>query len=253
MARKRSKYNRKRTRGRFSFLYKLLTFVVICGAISVALTLFFKIETMPVSGNVRYRQEEIIEASGIQPGDNMFLMNKFNAAEKITANLPYIESVQIRRQVPSTLQIQVTECTSPVAIRQDNSIWLISGTEKIVDQLGISAWENYPQLTGIRLVAPVIGQPVVIETESENAQAQLFALLQQLEQKGMLADTQAIHLEDTSVIVLRYLDRFDVIFSYDANFDYKLDYLRAVIERLEINETGSIDMTQNDKASFIPN
>ena len=227
--------------------------MVICGAISVALTLFFKIETMSVSGNVRYRQDEIVEASGIQLGDNMFLMNKFNAAEKITANLPYIESVQIRRQVPSTLQIQVTECTSPVAVKQDNSIWLISGTGKIVDQLGISAWEKYPQLTGVRLVDPVIGQPAAVEAEAENAQAQLFTLLRQLEQKEMLADTQAIRLEDTSVIVLRYLNRFDVIFSYGADFDYKLDYLRAVIERLEINETGSIDMTQNDKASFIPN
>ena len=253
MARKRSKYNRKRTRGRFSFLYKLLTFVVICGAISVALTLFFKIETMSVSGSVRYRQEEIIEASGIQPGDNMFLMNKFNAAGKITADLPYIESVQIRRQVPSTLQIQVTECTSPIAIKQDNSIWLISGTGKIVDQLGISAWENYPQLTGVRLVDPAIGQPAAVAAEAENAQAQFFTLLQQLEQKEMLADIQAIHMEDTSVIILRYLNRFDVVFSYGADFDYKLDYLRAVIERLEINETGSIDMTQNDKASFIPN
>ena len=253
MTRKRSKYNRKRARGRFSFLYKLLTFVVICGAICVALTLFFKIETISVSGNVRYRQEEIAEASGIQVGDNMFLMNKFNAAEKITAKLPYIESVQIRRQVPSTLQIQVAECTSPIAIKQDGSIWLINGTGKIVDQLGISAWENYPQLTGLRLADPAIGQPVAVEAEAENIRAQLFTLLHQLEQKEMLTDTQAIHLEDTAVITLRYLNRFDVIFNYGADFDYKLDYLRAVVERLEVNENGSIDMTQNDKASFIPN
>ena len=34
--------------------------------------------------------------------------------------------------------------------------------------------------------------------------------------------------------------------------DYKLDYLLAVVERLEVNEKGRIDMTQEDKASFIP-
>ena len=252
MARKRSKYNRKRARGRFSFLYKLLTFLVICGAISVALTLFFKIEAIPVSGNIRYRQEEIVEASGIRVGDNMFLMNKFNAAENITAKLPYIETVQIRRQIPSTLQINVTECTIPAAIKQEDSIWLISGTGKIVDQLGIASWSNYPQVTGIRLVDPAISQPVEVEAEAENTKTQLFSLLHQLEEKEMLTDTQTIHMEDTSVITMRYLNRFDVIFSHDADFDYKLDYLCAVIERLEVNETGSIDMTQDDKASFIP-
>ena len=34
--------------------------------------------------------------------------------------------------------------------------------------------------------------------------------------------------------------------------DYKLDYLLAVVERLEVNEKGAIDMTQEGKASFIP-
>ena len=31
-----------------------------------------------------------------------------------------------------------------------------------------------------------------------------------------------------------------------------LDYLAAVVEKLEANEKGTIDMTQDGKASFIP-
>ena len=227
---------------------------MICGAISVALTLFFKIETFSVSGNVRYHQDEVVEASGIHIGDNMFLMNKFNAAESITSQLPYIETVQIRRQIPTTLQIHVTECASPAAINQSGNVWLISGTGKIVDKLGLTAWSNYPQLIGIRLIDPVIGQPINVEaqTDTEDIQTQLFSLLHQLAQKEMFSDVQSIHLEDPSVITLRYLNRFDVVLNHDADFSYKLDYLCAVIERLEGNETGSIDMTQDDKASFIP-
>ncbi len=226
--------------------------MVICGAISVALTLFFKIELISVSGNVRYRQEEVLEASGIRSGDNLFLMNKFGAAENITSQLPYVETVQIRRQIPTTLQIHVTECISPVAIKQDGDIWLLSGSGKIVDKLGVAAWESYPQLTGIRLVDPVIGQPMKVETEMENSRVQLLTLLQQLTEKEMLHDVQVIHMEDTSLITLRYLDRFDVMVNHDADFGYKLDYLRAVVDRLEINETGTIDMTHDDKAGFIP-
>ena len=252
MARRRSKYNRKRTQGRFSFLYKLLTFAIICGAISVALALFFKIETVHVTGNSRYREEEILEASGIRIGDNMFLMNKFRAAESVTALLPYVETVQIRRQIPTTLQIDVTECSTPAAIKQDGTVWLINGDGKIVDSVSSAVWSDYPQVTGITLLDPVIGQTIAVEAEAESSYMKLFDLLGQLERREMLSDVQAIHLEDSSVITMRYLDRFDVIFGYEADFAYKLDYLCAVVQRLEVNETGTIDMTQNDKASFIP-
>ena len=252
MARRRSKYNRRRTRGRFSFLYKMLTFVAICGAISVALALFFKIETINITGTNRYSQEEVLTASGIQIGDNMFLMNKFNAAEQITSSLPYIETVQIRRQIPTTLQIDVRECTAPAAIQSDDQVWLISGAGKIVDCVGNASWEEYAQITGIPLLDPVIGQIITVEAGKEPIKQQLFSLLQQLDNKGMLRDVQAIHFEDSTTITLHYLDRFDVIMNYGADFSYKLEYLQAVVQRLEINETGTIDMTQDDKASFIP-
>ena len=68
----------------------------------------------------------------------------------------------------------------------------------------------------------------------------------------MLGDVQTIVLSDDSLLVLRYLDRFDVTLRRDADLNYKLSYLLAVMGRLEVNEKGRIDMTQEDKASFIP-
>ena len=51
---RRSRRNRRRSRGRFAFLYRLLCFVLICAAIVGALVLFFKVDTISVSGNDRY-------------------------------------------------------------------------------------------------------------------------------------------------------------------------------------------------------
>ena len=115
MARRR-RYNHKRRRGSLSFLYKLLAFVLICTAISLALTLFFRIRSIEVSGNDRYTRQEIIDAAGVSEGDNMFLMNKYSAAERIRKALPYIETVQFRRSLPDGLSIIVTECVDPAAI-----------------------------------------------------------------------------------------------------------------------------------------
>ena len=48
--------------------------MLICTAISLALTLFFRIRSIEVSGNDRYTRQEIIDAAGVNEGDNLCLM-----------------------------------------------------------------------------------------------------------------------------------------------------------------------------------
>ena len=147
MARRR-RYNHKRRRGSLSFLYKLLAFVLICTAISLALTLFFRIRSIEVSGNDRYTRQEIIDAAGVSEGDNMFLMNKYSAAERIRRALPYIETVQFRRSLPDGLSIIVTECADPAAIVQDGKAYLLCDTGNIVDEVAPAAAKQRMQVKG---------------------------------------------------------------------------------------------------------
>ena len=42
----RNRRRRRKRKGSFSFLYKLLMFFVICGAIVAALAVFFKVDTI---------------------------------------------------------------------------------------------------------------------------------------------------------------------------------------------------------------
>ena len=249
---RRSRYNRKRRQGRFSFLYKVLVFAAICGAIAVALALFFKVETISVAGNSRYSSDQIVEAGGISPGDNMFFLNKYKASEKITSALPYIETVRISRQLPGTLVVIVTECTAPAAIQQEGKLWLLSGDGKIVDTKPAGSADQYAMVKGLSLESPQVGADIQVPEEQQAAARLLLTVLGLLRDKDMLSDVQSIDLSDAASVVMRYLDRFDVTFRRDADFDYKLDYLVAVVERLEVNEAGAIDMTQEGKASFIP-
>ena len=89
MARRRNS-NRRRRRGSVGFLYKMLSVLVICTAIIAALTLFFRVNAIQVSGQQRYTDEQVQEASGIQIGDNLFLLNKYDAAGKIVEALPTV-------------------------------------------------------------------------------------------------------------------------------------------------------------------
>ena len=92
MASPRNKRKRKRGKGRLGPLFKLLC----AGAVAV-------------TGNSRYSQEEIIKATGIQTGDNLFRMNKYQIAHQVLQGLPYVEELTIRRALPSTIVITVKE------------------------------------------------------------------------------------------------------------------------------------------------
>jgi len=248
---KRRRNNRRR-RGNFALLYKALSIVLICAAIIAAMALFFKVNTVVISGNDRYSNEEILAASGVKTGDNLFLMNKYNTAQKIFGKLSYVESVRINRKLPDTLLIEVTECSSAAAVQQDGTVWLVCASGKIVDQTDASHLNQYALVTGLTLQNPAVGTAAAADQDSRALLSQLLDLMQHLEEKSMLANVQEIRLEDAGCLRIRYAARFTVEIPWDADFNYKLNNLNAVVGQLQDNEKGTISLLQDGKASFIP-
>ena len=52
-------------------------------ALTGGATVFFRVERVVVEGNQRYTQEEIIAAAGIQEGDNLYALNKYEDVARI--------------------------------------------------------------------------------------------------------------------------------------------------------------------------
>ena len=110
MARRSSRSRkRRRSRGRLGPLFKLLCLLTLVVALTAGATVFFRVEQVVVTGNSRYTQEEIVEVTGIEKGDNLYGWNKFAIAQRLRQTLPYIGEVTIRRALPSTILITVVE------------------------------------------------------------------------------------------------------------------------------------------------
>ena len=254
MARRRNS-NHRRRRGSFGFLYKLLATLVICAAVVGALTLFFRVDAIEVSGTERYTAQEIIDASGVETGDNLFLMNKFSVDQNIKTALPYIEELRISRRLPDTLVIQVQECGTPMAVVQDGSAWLVSPEGKIVEQAEAAAAENYAVIDGCKLLAPSVGTFLALATEYASQQQSLLDLLAALEEADLLDQVDAIHLSDLAVLRMDFDGRFVVELPYGADYARKLRSLSASLEidAIQANEGGTIQLTRDDgKVNFIP-
>ena len=254
MARRRNS-NRRRRRGSPGFLYKLLSTLAICACLIVALTLFFRVDAIVITGAERYTEQEILDATGVEIGDNLYLLlNKNDVASRMMADLPYLKSVRINRKLPDTLLIEVEECATPMAVVQDGYAWLVSpgdkgrGKLKIVEQLEADAAADYGVIDGCALLAPTVGGQLALATEYTSQQESLVALLLALESEGMLDQVDAIHLDDLATLSMDYAGRFTVQMTYGADYVYKLRYLAELLNREEIqdNMTGTFDMRRDD-------
>ena len=129
MAARRSRKGRRRNRGRFGGLYKLLSILLILAAIILGCVVFFRVNTMLVEGNSRYTAEEVIAASGVQQGDNLFALNKSHMISQILTRLPYVDDLSIQRKLPDTLVFYVTESVPVAWVESGGTCWLLDSAE----------------------------------------------------------------------------------------------------------------------------
>ena len=250
MARRRR--NRRYRRSRLTVPLRFLSFLLICGAIAAAMILFFKVQTVVVDGNSRYTDQEILDVTEIELGENMFLLNKYAISGQLTSQLPYIQSVQIRRSLPDTILIQVEECTPVMAVVQGQDAWLVSRKGKLLEKVEAAKAGGYLQVVGVELLLPTVSSTLELPREGTISRDRLLELVDCLESRGMLGDTAAIDCSDEEVLVLEYAGRFDVEIPYDSDFDKKLLALEQIVPQLEENEKGTIILTMPDKGSFKP-
>ncbi len=96
-------------------IFVVCVFTIIIALCVGLFTPTFGISEIEVSGNSRLTAEEIVEASGIRPGENVFRFRKKKALKSLSA-VPYIEGAVIKRKFPARLLIEIDEATQDIII-----------------------------------------------------------------------------------------------------------------------------------------
>ena len=252
MARRRRGVHRKRFGG-WNLIWKFVTLALIVVAVVMALILFFKVETIRVEGEEKYTEQEVKEAAGVKPGDNLYLVNKAKASDRVFGTLPYVRNVRIYRELPSTLIIEIKESSVAGVIVTRDGDWVLNAEGKIMAEHNRENPYECAVIDGVELVSPAVGKNVETVEEDVYRFSELKELLKELESKDLLEKVQAIHLGQSDMLTMEYDERFIVYLPWGADYEYKLRGLEAVIDKLEINETGTIDMLRTDgEVHFYP-
>ena len=249
MERRRRKRRRDPWLG-FSILLKIMGACVICCAIFFAMTVFFKIQRITVTGDNPYSNEDVIEASGIEIGENTFFLNKFAAIAKIYQECPYIDTIVMRRHLPSELEIAVTKCVGIAQIEFEGFNYIIDKNGKILSKREANDTNRYINVLGCEPNTMEIGKYIdFLQKEKEKT---LLNVLLMAQKYGIIEQIENVNIDKLYNLSFEYTDRFTVVLGSAEKMEDKFKLLLAVEGELALAERGTIDISDTENIRFRP-
>lgn len=272
-------HNRKRRRGRKILGTVAFLLTVFSVAAIICLAMFFHISEIYVTGLTGVDPQEIIQVSGLAPEQNIFSFDSGQVAQVIYDRYPQMDRVRVHRRLPTTIEIAVVETTPTLAVvGTADSYSLLGGNGRILmHKEGIST-EGLPLVLGIdmrnlpagtavtqkeldtqtRLTATMVRQVRNKELDEATLTAQqdynerlysavnkMTAALHMLEaaQGAQLESISYYDVTDELAVSMLYDDRVLLEFGTELDLQYKMEFALRVLEELEDNFSGTVDLS----------
>lgn len=242
---------RQRQGKKHSALYAPLSFLIICFALALGISVFCRVSSIEVTGNSLYTEQEIIEASGIETGDNLFFINKFTAVSRIFSKLPYVEQATISRALPNKLLIEVKEGAAIAYVEAEDGLWAIDRGCKILSRVSGGDTGSLIKVIGLSAIAPDVGETLAAG-ESEAAKVTyLSEILKRISALSMIGDVTQVDVSDISNPSFDYIGRFAVKLGSNDDLDYKFQLLLTAVTQLAEGDSGTLDLSIDKRAHLI--
>lgn len=220
--------------------------------IILAMSIFFVVNDIAVEGNARYSDEEIIAASGLETGENLFFIDRYEAASRIFAELPYVNDAVVSRELPNRVRITITESSAMAYVEAGGKYWVLDQNCKILRTVGADELHSLIRVDGISPVEPKEGTVLAVDEESGAQLRYLVAILNQLLSRGMWTEVDVIDLADVTSPAFTYQERFTVRLGENSELDYKFGLLQSAIDQLTESDAGTLDLSIDQQVHFSP-
>lgn len=250
--RDRVEQRRRRRRRRNIVFYTALFLLVIGVAILLCFTVLFKLETVSVSGSSRYSAEEIVKASGLVKGENLFRQDLDKASSRVEEALPYIGEAQVSRKLPAEIVITVSEAQIAGVVEFEGQKILLDAKGKVLEATG-EAPENCPVFKGLKIKDAVPGKP--LQYADEEQKKTVDSLMQAIEESG-LSNITEYDVTDIYNLSLVYNNRIRLELGVSTDLVYKLRFFNEGLlqaGKLTDKDMGTLDLSQasdTNKAYF---
>lgn len=243
---------RMRRRRRNMNLYAVVVIVLVLTiGVTMSYTFMFNIEQVHVSQvSEMYDKNTIFQASGVNIGDNLLRLNTKKSADRILDELLYVETAEVNRKFPSSLEINVTFCVPAFNIEYSGGFLIVSKLGKILEQNTFQT-DGLPTISGIEPVTTELGE--MISTESEHKNEAFSEIIESIA-LGDKSNISAIDLSDEFAIVINYTSGMVFKMGNWNDADYKMNLAENVMSEPSVNgKKGYITMIGTNQCSFRTN
>ena len=209
-------------------------------------TLLFQVKQVRVEGETRYGEEEVLAASGIEMDENLLLAGRDSAA-LIQKGLPYVREAVIRKELPSTLVIEISE-TAPFYCMEQERKWYILDAELKLLESADKRPKKLVVLKGLLFDEAELGEKAAF---FEAAKVKALEELGQIFLANEITGITVIDIENSLDVRLKYEDRLVIKLGIPNELEIKVRYAMAVIrEKLDVKDRGMIDISGGKNATY---
>lgn len=231
--------------------YTVIIVLVVVGAILMSLFVFFKVSRVNISGTTVYGAEELVTATGIQNGDNLVFLNTDQVEEKLFAAFPYVEKVRVKKQIPSTVEIIITEAQAYYSMAHGDNFVYVSKAGKILEV------NTAPKEGSILVKAGELSDNGGYISLKENGFQDIFTEILSVfadREAGGITELDITNIHDISLV---YDNRVTLKLGNAADLTHKINFGLQIIDRKGIadDERGILDLSlakEVNKAYFTP-
>ncbi|MDE5738544.1 MAG: FtsQ-type POTRA domain-containing protein [Oscillospiraceae bacterium] len=239
---------RRRKRGRSVYVL-LVILLAVALIITLSMTLFFNIKEIRVTGDsaVIYDAEEIVEAVGVKRGDNMMRLHLEELEQKAGEILIDAETVDIKRQFPNTLVIDVQKSIPAFNVSYEYGTLVVSKHGKIL-QNSMDPMEGLVSIHGYEPEETTVGKRL---SAIEERYDKIFSSFQNLIESNILeTPIVSIDMSDFNDIIVNFDNRIEFAMGNWSEIDYKISFAEQVIALQPVNKEGYLTMIGSNQCSF---
>lgn len=245
---RRVQRNKRNRRKKIIFRSVAGAIFLVVGII-VALSLFFNINKIVVSGDAVYSHETVVKASGVSEGDNLIFLSKSKLNEKLSSELAYIGSVTVKRRLPSTLELVIKKTDAKLGIAMNGYFTLLDENGKVLEKDLETVGENIILANLGEIESAELGETVVLK--EEKVLTKLQQVLAECKKVG-INDISLMDLSDIYNIKLVYQGRITLVLGEtdSENLNSKLALGKAALDKQNEENSlyrGTINLTVDGK------
>lgn len=250
---KQTRTSQNQARRKRALKRRLQIFAILAVLLGIAAFIFFA-PFFNISGVVIVRSDiysehkisddEIIAASGIQIGKNIFATD-ISKVEKAIMSIPYAKSAEARRVFPNKIKIVFGEAQSVACVSCNEGFALISMDGRILEMIENPDDYDATRLEGFDIVDAKVGEQ--IPTDGNPVFAMALNLMELLDENDLLGRTSSIDTSDLNNMEIMLGDRMQILLGDGDDLDYRIKFIKKVIdEKLSPYESVTLDYRAAD-------